>query len=186
MSSSWFENTEGWANIEQGDIIFDCKVLELYYDTNGKLSAKEINTNVIVLTQSCDLENNKVSSIILCPVFKLSGIIRNKNKNGMNEKDLEKVVKQLKNGQQLNLFLLEKNEVSGDYLVVDFREAMTMPKDILFEHNKDNTMHLRLKTPYREALSQSFARFFMRVALPSGVLINEKDYVTKILSENET
>lgn len=35
-------------------------------------SVDAIQADVIVMTQACDLENNKVDNIILCPHFSLS------------------------------------------------------------------------------------------------------------------
>lgn len=46
----------------------------------------------------------------------------------------------------------------------------TLPRTFLesFLQNKQQS-RLRLRPPYREHLSQAFARFFMRVGLPTGV-----------------
>ena len=51
--------------------------------------------------------------------------------------------------------------------LVDFRRTWSLP--IGFLGQRADRPHLRLITPYREHLSQAFARFFMRVGLPSDI-----------------
>ena len=54
--------------------------------------------------------------------------------------------------------------------VVDFHEVYSTPRDFMesFLEQRAST-RLRLVAPYREYLSQAFARFFMRVGLPVQV-----------------
>jgi hypothetical protein len=54
-------------------------------------------------------------------------------------------------------------------LVVDFREIYSLPHDYLADHAKRLGPHWRLKSPFPEHFSQAFARFFMRVGLPSTI-----------------
>jgi len=54
--------------------------------------------------------------------------------------------------------------------LIDFHEILSPPRIFL----ETWTMHtalprLRLLPPYREHLSQAFARYFMRVGLPSNI-----------------
>jgi len=44
-----------------------------------------------------------------------------------------------------------------------------MAFDFLINFAKQKDQRLRLLPPYREHLSQAFARFFMRVGLPSDI-----------------
>ena len=53
-----------------------------------------------------------------------------------------------------------------DYLLVDFRTVYGVHFDTLLDLIRKSTRRLRLLPPYREHLSQGFARFFMRVGLP--------------------
>ncbi len=72
-----------------------------------------------------------------------------------------------------NLAMLNKGDV-GDlsltHRVVDFSDVYTLPRNFLESllETRDQS-RLRLRPPYREHLSQAFARFFMRVGLPTGV-----------------
>jgi len=53
--------------------------------------------------------------------------------------------------------------------VVDFRGVYSVTFDFLVELAQKRDKRLRLLPPYREHLSQAFARFFMRVGLPVDI-----------------
>ena len=53
--------------------------------------------------------------------------------------------------------------------VVDFRRVYSLPVGFLRKKAVFNGRRLRLLPPYREHLSQAFARFFMRVGLPVDI-----------------
>jgi len=58
--------------------------------------------------------------------------------------------------------------------LVDFHEIFTVPRAFLESLIKQRgKIRFRLLPPYREHLSQAFARFFMRVGLPIPI---EKDW----------
>jgi hypothetical protein len=53
--------------------------------------------------------------------------------------------------------------------VVDFREIYSLTYDYLVEHGTILGPRWRLDSPFLEHLSQAFARFLMRVGLPSTI-----------------
>ena len=53
--------------------------------------------------------------------------------------------------------------------MVDFRNVYGVPFGFLEELSASRGERLRLLPPYREHLSQAFARFFMRVGLPTDI-----------------
>ena len=58
----------------------------------------------------------------------------------------------------------------SEHRIVDFHSVHTVPRVFLEGLIAERgTKRLRLLPPYREHLSQSFARFFMRVGLPETV-----------------
>ena len=70
------------------------------------------------------------------------------------------------------LLLLASPKNPGDgraALVVDFREIYSLPFEYLVQHAVSLGSRWRLDSPYLEHFSQAFARFFMRVGLPSAV-----------------
>jgi hypothetical protein len=65
---------------------------------------------------------------------------------------------------------LKTNEQEMKIRIVDFREIFTVPRTYLESLlSQRNAKRIRLLPPYREHLSQAFARFFMRVGLPNEV-----------------
>lgn len=51
----------------------------------------------------------------------------------------------------------------------DFRRGYSLPLAFLRKRALLDSRRLRLLPPYREHLSQAFARFFMRVGLPVDI-----------------
>ena len=176
MKIDWYRELYNSAELTQGDIIFDCKIpipnLSVYdaIQNNYEESLEPIevkSANLIILSQACDIENGKIDSIVLCPVWKLSDLMETndyyKKKDGRES---------LRQGKEPSYHLL--NEYSSenrifDYSVVDFHQIYTLPKLYLVEIAKKLKSRLRVLPPYREHLSQAFARYFMRVGLPSDI-----------------
>jgi hypothetical protein len=64
----------------------------------------------------------------------------------------------------------EHPELNIEIRVVDFHDVFTVPRTFLeLLLQQRGARRLRLRPPYREYLSQAFARFFMRVGLPQPV-----------------
>ena len=67
----------------------------------------------------------------------------------------------------LNSCSLGEGELRTELRVVDFHDIFTVPRTFLETLlGQRQVARLRLLPPYREHLSQAFARFFMRVGLP--------------------
>ena len=60
-------------------------------------------------------------------------------------------------------------ELSMGVRIVDFGRIFSLPKVFLRQFAATQEKRLRLCPPYREHLSQAFARFFMRVGLPQDI-----------------
>ena len=79
---------------------------------------------------------------------------------------------ELRRGNLPGYHLLNKCELDDfitGYRVVDFRNIYSISLDFIKDFNKMKCQRLRLLPPYREHLSQAFARFFMRVGLPVDI-----------------
>jgi hypothetical protein len=76
-------------------------------------------------------------------------------------------------GHVWNLSMLNREDGAGyaaGLRLVDFHEVFSLPRDFLESWlKKEGQPRLRLCPPYREHLSQAFARFFMRVGLPTDI-----------------
>ena len=69
--------------------------------------------------------------------------------------------------------MINDGQIGGlniSHRIVDFHEIYTLPHIFLESLLQvRNESRLRLRPPYREHLSQAFARYFMRVGLPTGI-----------------
>jgi len=164
----WYEKVKG-EEILQGDIIVSCPLVlpPIKIEKENPINVDIIEYDVIVMSQSCDLVQKKLELVLVCPIWPLSEY---EDKNP-RFKDL-KIKESLRRGYLPGLHLLNKSDfdiLNRDYLVVDFRSVYSVPFDFLVELVKKRDNRLRLLPPYREHLSQAFARFFMRVGLPVDI-----------------
>jgi len=183
VSYKWYDDVPANSSIEQGDIVEKCKVIlpnEQHYqaileskENKAPLDIAEING--IVLSQSCDIQNEKVDSLIVCPIWSLKKFIE-KGDSFSSSKARE----DLRQGKFPAYHLLQKfngEELPNDFYFVDFQRIYSVPK-IFIEAILKHKPHKRLLPPYREHLSQSFARYFMRVGLPIDIPKDEiKNYL---------
>lgn len=156
--------------LAQGDLIVDCGVPRIAADFTNNGQVHSVRTDVydlIVVTQSCDLANNKVQDVAMCPICSLS-LFEEFNPNFKAKGRWEDVRK----GRIEGLHLLgsptdpDNNRAA---LVVDFGLIFSLPTTYLLEHAARLGERARLRSPFLEHFSQAFARFFMRVGLPSSI-----------------
>jgi hypothetical protein len=190
MSSPWYEVVGPDVGLTQGDIVLECPLLKWQLDeaTEGEprasgerlfKAARGIKADVVVMTQACDLEQGKVLDVVLCPsrplsryrpIWEEAGRVRKQNPTN---KAWSAFCEDIKNGYVWNLFLmdsLQEGELTTEHRIVDFHSVHTVPRAFLDTLIAERGVkRLRLLPPYREHLSQSFARFFMRVGLPTPI-----------------
>lgn len=185
----WYEVVNASIELSQGDIILDCPVVRwaskpiepgTIKDIEILKSAVEVVlADVVVITQACDLEQRKVENAILCPHVSLDkykeeweATMKAMNQNPTS-KAWQRTCEDIKNGYIWNLSMLNEGNIENLTLahrVVDFHDVFTLPRTFLESLLQSREQfRLRLRPPYREHLSQSFARFFMRVGLPTGI-----------------
>jgi len=171
---SWFEIVEADSPITQGDIILNCPLLE--WETEGlvvekgfegetlKGATNTILADVVVMTQACDLEHEKVSNVILCPHLPLSDYyeVWKSDRVAKEQKVTTKAWKShcddICDGFLWNMSMLNKNEIDGvaktGVRIVDFHEVFSVPRaflqSLLIQREEKR---LRLLPPYREHLS---------------------------------
>jgi hypothetical protein len=166
----WYTVVDSEEMLQQGDFVLDCPIIIPPEKFIGTKESQEVFGNtydVIIMSQSCDLQHEKLKIVLVCPFWHLSDFAeKNDFYKGKKGKNI------LRQGLKPNLHLLNKchlDEYKLDFMVVDFREVFGVHYRFLkgFMANKEN--RLRLLPPYREHLSQAFARFFMRVGLPTDI-----------------
>jgi len=163
----WYDIVKGDDDLMQGDFIRDCPVVIPPSEISDEIDVKIINYNVVVMSQSCDLVQRKLDLVLVCPIWPLSDF--EKRSDFFKSKEGKEA---LRRGNVPGYHLLNKCEIEEfktDYLIVDFRSVYSVPFNFLLELSKKRGSRMRLLPPYREHLSQAFARFFMRVGLPVDI-----------------
>jgi len=175
------------SSLEQGDIIEKCKVL--IPEENGYLALLDeqnseeiqdmqyIEGDFIIMSQSCDLANDKIDSVIVCPVIPLKKVAEISPELQLKSSKQREVLRQgnIPSYHLLNKIKLETVSVA-DFYCVSFKHIYSVPKKYL-KKLLEGKNRCRLLSPYKEHLSQSFARYFMRVGLPTDISKDEmKNY----------
>jgi hypothetical protein len=169
----WYEVIEGMS-LQQGDILRDCPVFAISGSALWPLEVAadvEIEAKVfdlVVMTQSCDLENEKVEDVLLAQLVAWPDAVRVEVARGNEAVRSRKFRKLLIDGNVPGLSLLHQRSSRPvlPWSVVDFHRLFTLPKTFLARFAAESGPRLRLRSPYREHLAQAFARYFMRVGLP--------------------
>ncbi len=176
MEFFWYETIQTSDDITQGDLIDNCpipipnqslflSIIESKEEVEEPIDVKQ--ANIVVLSQACDILNEKVDSIVVCPRWPLDKLIKT-NAYYKSSKARES----LRQGKEPSYHLLNQyssNAISIGYSVVDFHRIYSLPKKYLISIASNIELRLRLLPPYREHLSQAFARYFMRVGLPLDI-----------------
>ena len=172
MTYPWYCLVNG-DELEQGDILECCPVFSPPPNlTLNSLQEQEVDfiweqRDVIIMSQSCDLVkgNEKITEVLLCAVWNLSELTEGhlSTKKGREEARRGQLpAHHLLNGCDLP-------DAEREFRVVDFHRIYALPLDFTREFATKNQKRIRLLSPYREHLSQAFARFFMRVGLPTDI-----------------
>lgn len=174
--TNWLEYVPASSELLQGDILLDFPVMvndpEMDYSQLHNLDEMTVYVeprNLIVLTQSCDIETalgkptpsgkqpkaDYGKLILLCRLFDM----RSFNTEG---------VRSLLDNKSNSLHLINKHEEDNrmllDYSVVSFGTFYSLPIGFIMNWlSKTEGNRPRLLAPYREELSQRFGIQFMRV-----------------------
>jgi hypothetical protein len=169
LTYPWYQVVRG-DNLQQGDILDACPVFALPVDftpadTGALLPWRE--RDVVVMTQSCDLARGreKVTEVLLCPIW---------SRSELTEGYLS-TLKGLEDARRGNLpgfhvlAACDLPECPREARIVDFRRVYSLPVAFMRQQGVSADHRLRLLPPYREHLAQAFARFFMRIGLPTDI-----------------
>ena len=173
----WYKIVPPDERVSQGDLLIGCTLLGGRADKNPEgLAVEKIEEDVLVVTQDCDLAQGKAEDVLLCFCLPLSRFKedwradRAENGKSASTKDWKWLCENTTKGYTPNLAILdpfESEALSTEHRVVMFSKAYPMPLDyIQAELRQRNEPRLRLVSPFREHISQSFARCYMRVPLP--------------------
>ena len=156
-------------SLDQGDLFEICPVFIPNSEglDGGPLDFDLVHRDVIVISQSCDLVKGreKLTEVLLCAVWYRSELTTGYASTAKGLEDARR-------GNLPGMHVLAPCELSGlerEVRVVDFHRLYTLPLQFLRKRAGDEGRRLRLQPPYREHLSQAFARYFMRVGLPVDI-----------------
>lgn len=169
----WYETVEGEA-VEQGDFLFGFNVVVPLSDPEvevEQLDSEIKDLDLVVMSQTCDIEHGKIKSLLLCPWWDLWRFVDAAPERGETNWGSE-LREDLRRGNMPGYHLV--NEASQDGMrigvgVIDFHEVYTAPTAQVKSFAKRVGKRLRLRPPYREHMAQAFARYFMRVGLPVDI-----------------
>ena len=184
MISSWYEVAQG-KELQQGDILLSCPVpvLPARYPPVADLPGAENSMafevrlklhNVIVLSQSCDLINRKLASVIVGPIFPVDQLpaLTNNEKLATEANNFRSICNFIREGNSHRFHMLNSCDIEGharEISLVDFWAVFTVPFGFTETFADYGGPRLRLQSPYTEHLAQAYARFVMRVGLPSPI-----------------
>lgn len=176
MEYPWYELKENCDEITQGDIIMQCPVPLIKFKgeirVGDNIGADIEIIDGIILTQACDLANGKVDNVILCSITSKEQFEEQMKALGKSDKEIKKRINSIIKGQE-NAYHIINNykspEFQQDYYIINFKDIFSIPVSLAKNIAMTSGKRLRLCPPYREHLSQAFARYFMRVGLPVNI-----------------
>lgn len=180
MDYPWYELIESSNEITQGDILKNCPVPILSsvenLQTGESIDAKIEVIDGIILTQACDIENKKVDNIVLCSITSKEEFEKTRLDSGFGRSRIKSDINSIIAGRQNAYHIInnfKSDDFSQDYYIINFKDIFSIPVELAQKIASENGKRLRLCPPYREHLSQAFARYFMRVGLPINISIEE-------------
>jgi hypothetical protein len=182
----WYQIIDTDEPLEQGDILNNVPIIVPYFDiASNELSGnRKVFDQMIVLSQSCDIQEKSTNMVILCPMYPLDSYLSEVLGSMKEQPKATKIKKwkdyesnKLRKGENYAFHLLNicKNIhcsycIEKPYYIIELRNINSLPLDFIEQFSIDHGKRLRLLPPYREQLSQAFGRLFMRVGLPHNIV----------------
>ncbi len=153
------------ADLSQGDLLEDCPILV------WKLAPPPLDLDVppevrilrvVVLTQACDLAQDKTPRVVVAPVHEAAELVaKNILKAGV-------IRDQVRRGQVFGWYFLPvaPAPINLAESIVDLRELHTIERRTLEYLVGAGKRVCRIRTPWREHLAQHFGTTYTRIALP--------------------
>lgn len=150
--------------IDQGDIVDSCPLLwpDVWdLDRTPALVADEARHRVIVVSQTCDLANQKTDRATIAVLVDAQKVVDDKE---LKAADIKGMVRA---GRVWGWYFLPKSEDHGlTEMIVDLRQLHTVRLDMLRALCLRGQRKARLQPLYREHLNQHFANSYARIGLP--------------------
>lgn len=150
--------------VDQGDVIEECPLVwfEEYESPAARLpDATAVRGRVVVLTQTCDLAQRKVTRVVVAVTVPAADIVAS---GQLKASDIRGSVRA---GRVFGWYFLPADVTSGQpELIVDLRQIHTVPLPVLEELCQNDCRVARMRPLYREHLAKHFADTYSRIGLP--------------------
>jgi len=150
--------------IDQGDIIEGCPIVFLTAFDADSLAPQEVESppaRVLVLTQTCDLANQKVTNVVCAVVRDAQHLLE---QHLLKAADIRGPVRA---GRVFGWYFLPRNtELGLPEMLVDLRQIHTVRLDLLTALCRRGQRRARVQPLYREHLARHFADTYSRIGLP--------------------
>lgn len=161
----WYEITQG-ESLEQGDLLPGVRAPRVLIDSSADGGFRILvgTGDYVILSQTCDLENDKVREVLLASVLTYQEMAHEVGAAARSTAFREALIK----GADFAYFLLHRFDgpPNLEWSVVNFHQLRLIDTEFCRNHARNLGLRLRLVSPYKENLAQSFGRYMMRVALP--------------------
>ncbi len=150
--------------LDQGDILDECPLphldaLELGSEVPAALGYDV--RRVLVLTQTCDFANAKVTAAVAAEVFDAQELV---DDGTVKAGDVRNAMRQ---GRMWGLYFLPADAALGlPEMIVDLRRLHTVRLDLLRDLCLAGRRRGRVRPLYREHLAKHFADTYSRIGLP--------------------
>ena len=151
--------------LSQGDILDACPLV-FWGDDTRRVAAgdkpQSVEARVIILTQACDLANEKSVRALVAVVHNAADLVQT---GRVKEKFIRDNVRK---GQVYGWYFLPAHSSYEGFSesLVDLRDIHTMPRALLEGLRDQGKLVCRLTTPHREHLAQHFSVTYSRIGLP--------------------
>jgi hypothetical protein len=151
--------------LSQGDILDACPLVFWADQTRVVAEGSKPQSaaaRVMILTQACDLANDKTVRAIVAVVHDAADLVQT---GRVKEKFIRDNVRR---GQVYGWYFLPAHASCPGFpeSLVDLRDLHTVPRALLEGLRDQGKLVCRLITPYREHLAQHFSVTYSRIGLP--------------------
>jgi hypothetical protein len=162
-SVEWYEIVDD-DSLEQGDILLSVRTPRALVSKDGQLEVLDGSGGYIILSQTCDLENDKVREVLLASIISYQQLAHEIGGIARSSKFREAVIQ----GTDISYFLLHEFTATPklEWSLANFHQLRLADISSCRRQVVELGPRLRMVPPYKEHLAQSFGRYMMRVALP--------------------
>ena len=159
-----FDRPDSGDSIDQGDIIRDCTVVHVVSLDPQTPDVPDVQSSlerVVVLTQTCDLAQRKVTQVVVAVAVEAEEIVA---RGQLKASDIRGPVRA---GRVFGWYFLPADEaLEIPELIVDLRQLHTVPLELLENLCGTGKRDGRIRPLFREHLAKHFADTYSRIGLP--------------------